>query len=60
MARMRALAERAEKLLDCAVVATAPVAGGDISTATRLRLSDGRSALMKTRPFAPPGFFPGT
>lgn len=58
MARMRALAERAEKLLDCAVVATAPVAGGDISTATRLRLSDGRSALMKTRPFAPPGFFP--
>ncbi len=58
MARMRALAERAEKLLDCAVVATAPVAGGDISTATRLRLSDGRSALMKTRPFAPRDFFP--
>jgi fructosamine-3-kinase len=58
MARMRALAERAENLLGVAVVSTTPVAGGDICTATRLRLSDGRSALMKTRPMAPPGFFP--
>ncbi len=40
-----------------AVVATAPVAGGDISTATRLRLSDGTTALMKTYPQAPEGFF---
>ena len=39
------------------MVATTPVAGGDICTATRLRLSDGRSALMKTRPHAPAGFF---
>jgi fructosamine-3-kinase len=57
MARMRALAERAERLLGIPVVSTTPVAGGDICTATRLRLSDGRSALMKTRPLTPPGFF---
>jgi fructosamine-3-kinase len=54
---MRTIADRAEQLLGTAVVATTPVAGGDICTATRLRLSDGRSALVKTRPFAPPGFF---
>ena len=30
------------------VVATAPVAGGDTSTATKLRLSDGTTAIMKT------------
>src|SRR5699024_7343017 len=36
---------------------TNPVAGGDICTATRLRLSDGRSALMKTRLHPPAGFF---
>lgn len=57
MARMRALAERAEQVLGTAVVSTTPVAGGDVCTATRLRLSDGRSALMKTRPYAPEGFF---
>ncbi|MEO6473339.1 MAG: fructosamine kinase family protein, partial [Aeromicrobium sp.] len=34
-----------------------PVAGGDICTATRLRLTDGRSAMMKTRSHAPDGFF---
>ena len=39
------------------MVATAPVAGGDICTATRLRLSDGRTALMKTLPHAPADFF---
>jgi fructosamine-3-kinase len=39
------------------VVATAPVAGGDIATATRLRLSDGTTALMKTMPHAPETFF---
>lgn len=57
MARMGAVASRAEALLDRAVVATAPVAGGDICTSTRLRLSDGSSALIKTRPHAPEGFF---
>jgi fructosamine-3-kinase len=57
MARMRTLAERAEQLLGSAVVSTTPIAGGDVCTATRLRLSDGRSALIKTRPHAPEGFF---
>lgn len=57
MARMGTIATRAERLLGTSVVATTPVAGGDICTATRLRLSDGRSALMKTRPHAPTGFF---
>jgi fructosamine-3-kinase len=57
MARMRTLADRAEQLLGAAVVSTTPVAGGDVCTATRLRLSDGRSALIKTRPHAPVGFF---
>jgi fructosamine-3-kinase len=57
MARMRTLAERAEQLLDSAVVSTTPVAGGAVCTSTRLRLSDGRSALIKTRPHAPDGFF---
>ena len=57
MARMGTIAQRAEALLDAAVVATTPVAGGDICTCTRLRLSDGRSALMKTRPQAPADFF---
>lgn len=58
MARMATIAQRAETLLGTAVVATTPVAGGDICTSTRLRLSDGRSALVKTRPQAPPEFFP--
>lgn len=57
MARLGAVAQRAEALLGTAVVATTPVAGGDICTSTRLRLSNGRSALIKTRPHAPDGFF---
>jgi fructosamine-3-kinase len=57
MARMGTIANRAEGLLGAAVVATTPVAGGDICTSTRLRLSDGRSALIKTRPHAPTDFF---
>ncbi|WP_203337091.1 fructosamine kinase family protein [Nocardioides limicola] len=57
MTRSPGLARRAEALLDVAVVATAPVAGGDICAATKLRLSDGTMALMKTRSGAPPGFF---
>ena len=57
MARQPLIARRAEELLGASVVATAPVAGGDIATATRLRLSNGQTALMKTLPHAPPGFF---
>jgi fructosamine-3-kinase len=57
MARMSTIASRAEQLLGVSVVATTPVAGGDVSTATRLRLSDGRSAFMKTRPHSPADFF---
>jgi fructosamine-3-kinase len=57
MTRQPLVARRAEDLLGAAVVATAPVAGGDISTATKLRLSSGTTALMKTLPHAPPDFF---
>ena len=57
MTRQPLIARRAEELLGTSVVATAPVAGGDIATATRLRLSDGTSALMKTLPHAPEDFF---
>lgn len=57
MARMRGIADRVEQLLGQAVVATTPVAGGDICTSTRVRLSDGGSALIKTRSGTPEGFF---
>ncbi|MFW6773034.1 fructosamine kinase family protein [Nocardioides sp. CPCC 205120] len=57
MTRQPLVARRAEQLLGTAVAATSPVAGGDTSTATRLRLADGRNALMKTCPGAPAGFF---
>ena len=57
MARQQLIAQRAEELLGTSVVATSPVAGGDIATATRLRLSSGQTALMKTLPHAPDGFF---
>ena len=57
MARLGTVAQRAEDLLGRAVVATTPVPGGDICTATRLRLSEGTSVLMKTRPHAPQDFF---
>ncbi len=57
MTRLPLVARRAEELLGSSVVATAPVAGGDISTATRMRLSDGTTALMKTYHQAPEGFF---
>jgi fructosamine-3-kinase len=57
MTRQPHVARRAEELLGTAVAATAPVAGGDIATATKLRLSTGRSAFMKTLPHAPAGFF---
>jgi fructosamine-3-kinase len=57
MARSPAVAQRTEGLLGTAVVATTPVPGGDICTATRVRLSDGGSVLVKTRPHAPADFF---
>jgi fructosamine-3-kinase len=57
MPRQPLIARRAEELLGSSVVATSPVAGGDIATATRLRLSSGQTALMKTLPHAPEGFF---
>lgn len=57
MARQPVVAGRAEQLLGSAVVATAPVAGGDISTAVKLRLSSGRTAFLKTLSPAPPHFF---
>ena len=57
MTRQPLVARRAEDLLGAAVVATDPVAGGDIATATRLRLNNGTTALMKTLPHAPPDFF---
>ncbi|HWJ66873.1 MAG TPA: fructosamine kinase family protein [Nocardioides sp.] len=57
MARQPVVAGRAEQLLGSAVVATAPVAGGDICTAVKLRLSSGRTAFLKTLTGAPPHFF---
>lgn len=57
MARQPVVAGRAEQLLGSAVVATAPVAGGDIATAVKLRLSNGRTAFLKTLTSAPPQFF---
>lgn len=57
MARMAGTAALAEKLLGVAVVSTTSVAGGDICTTTRLRLTDGRNAVIKTRPQAPAAFF---
>ncbi len=57
MAGRGTVAQRAEALLAVPVVASSPVAGGDICTATRLRLSDGRSVVVKTRPHAPADFF---
>ncbi len=57
MARMGGIAAKAEALLGAGVVATTPVAGGDTNTAIRLRLTDGRSAVLKTRPHAPHDFY---
>lgn len=54
---MAGTAARAEALLNASIVSTTPVAGGDVSTATRLRLTDGRNAVIKTRPQAPKDFF---
>lgn len=57
MTRLTAVAARAESLLGTSVVATAPVAGGDVCTCTKLRLSDGSTALIKTLSAASDGFF---
>ena len=57
MTRMGTIASRAETLLGTPVVATSPIAGGDICVSTRLRLSDGSSAVIKTRAHAPADFF---
>lgn len=54
---MTGTAQRVEQLLGLGVISTTPVAGGDVCTTTRLRLSDGRNAAVKTRPHAPAGFF---
>jgi len=55
--RQPVVARHAEDLLGAAVVATAPLAGGDTSAATKLRLSDGTTAIMKTHAHPPAGFF---
>jgi len=57
MTRLPVVARRAEALLGAAVVSTAPVAGGDVAMATRLRLNNGSTALIKTLPHPPDGFF---
>lgn len=57
MTRQPAVAERAEQLLGSSVVSTAPVAGGDVCSAVKLRLSSGRTAFLKTLAQAPPAFF---
>ncbi len=57
MTRQPLAARHAEELLGTAVVATAPISGGDVCVATKLRLSDGTTAVMKTLNNAPPGFF---
>ena len=57
MTRQPAVAGRAEQLLGSSVISTAPVAGGDVSSAVKLRLSSGRTAFLKTLTQAPPHFF---
>ncbi|MEJ7795822.1 MAG: fructosamine kinase family protein, partial [Nocardioides sp.] len=57
MTRLPLVAKRVEELLGSSVIATAPVAGGEISTTTRVRLSNGITALVKTHHQAPDGFF---
>ncbi|GAB7002641.1 fructosamine kinase family protein [Nocardioides sp. AN3] len=57
MSRASVVARRAEELLGTPVVATSPVAGGDVARATKLRLNDGSVVLVKTLPHPPEGFF---
>jgi fructosamine-3-kinase len=39
------------------VIGAAPVAGGDINEAFRVRLADGRTVFVKTHTDPPPGMF---
>ncbi len=60
MARQPVVAQRAEQLLGTSVVATAPAPGSDHArgaTAHKLRLSNGRTAFMKSQIPAPQGLF---
>ena len=57
MARQASIAYHVEDILGTAVISTNPVAGGDASIATRVRLGDGRSVFVKAKPGAPAGFF---
>ncbi|MFS3127457.1 fructosamine kinase family protein [Nocardioides sp. Bht2] len=57
MTRNPTIARRAEELLGAAVAATSPVAGGDICTATRVRLADGRAVFVKSHVRPPQRFF---
>ena len=57
MTRQPAVAGRAEQLLGSSVISTAPVAGGDVASAVKLRLSNGRTAFLKSLTQAPPHFF---
>ena len=58
MTRRPAAIRRAEELLGTGVVATAAVAGGETSSAVRLRLTNGHSAPMKSPPGAPEDYYP--
>jgi fructosamine-3-kinase len=57
VSRPTVVTRRAVVLLGTPVVATSPVAGGEVTRATKLRLNDGSVALMKTLPHPPEGFF---
>ena len=48
---------RAEQLLGVAVVSSTAVGGGDVATTTKLRLSDGTTAVVKTMVAPPAGLF---
>lgn len=58
MTRNPGIARRVEEVLGRPVVSTASISGGDIATATKVRLTDGSTALVKTLAHPPPGFFP--
>ena len=55
MTRRPVIARRVEQLLGVPVVSAAPVAGGDVATAHRLRLNDSRMVFVKTLQHARPG-----
>lgn len=57
MTRQPLIARRVEELLGTQVISAASVAGGDTTSATRCRLSDGRMVLVKSRTGSPDDFF---